>query len=177
MSERGFTLIEMLVALVAASLLLVPLGWLVGQLGTRLQDARAGQISNVLTEDRPVLDSLLRKARFVDNQSRTLDQSDTALKFIAPLPQAAGSRELTIWSLENISDAIILRSDKTSLPTVRLFEGYQIMEVNFTGRADYPDMVGLKLRDDNGQDYKINFRPLISDNPQCDFDLVTRKCR
>ncbi len=177
MDSRGFTLIEMLVALLAASLLLVPLGWMVGQLGQRLKVVDDDSAIYQLTTDKAVLANLLSRARFVDDQSRLLPQSSTRLEFIAPLPDAAPQKTPGRWTLENMDGAILLTPIDSALPAIELFKGHKFVSFSVSGRPGYPDNISVLIKANNGKLRELVFRSLISSDSICDFDLVTRVCR
>lgn len=176
MNSRGFTLIEMLVALLAASLLLVPLGWAIGRLGNDLDRADKSREASQFERDKAALNKLLRYARFDDEAGNALPQAAKTLSFRAPWPSASGRLGLAQWSLSEKRDIVTLKETDNVLPELSLFPDYALQEISLSSNDGYPTLVEITLLQDNEKKV-LAVRPQITGNTVCDLDLVTRKCR
>jgi prepilin-type N-terminal cleavage/methylation domain-containing protein len=176
MSSRGFTLVEMMVALLAASLLLIPLGWMVGQLGNRL-DTIEDKDNIYFLNNKLLLQNLISQARFTNDRNIIIDQEPTSLKFLAPLPQSAEIAGLALWTLKNSENGLVLLNKQDQLPALNVFPEMQITSVTFLGNKTYPESISLMLLSDKGRTHQLILKPRITSDALCDYDLVTQSCR
>jgi prepilin-type N-terminal cleavage/methylation domain-containing protein len=176
MDSRGFTLVEMMVALLAASLLLIPLGWMVGQLGNRLDTAEETDKISFL-DDKLLLQNLIWRARFTTEQNVHITQNPMSLKFLGPLPQSAETSGLALWTLQNSENGLVLQNEQNQLPAIKVFPEMQITSVTFLGDKTYPKAIALMLLSAKGRTRELIFKPRITGDALCDYDLVTQSCR
>ncbi|MEO9599805.1 type II secretion system protein [Parasphingorhabdus sp.] len=188
MNEKGFTLVETLVALVVGGLLLGSISWVIAGLSNDLkvteQSDRDFQTSIVAN----LLDDLLADGRFSDASSRPLLRSPRILEFQMRAP-------LSIGQSGYIDARLVVERDaqgeslKLDFPgqeiseTVLLSEMEEIVFHYAVDQSANVELIFLKkieiaVDDSSGSEPQIIVvHPHVNALGACVFDLISQQCR
>lgn len=183
--EGGFTLVELLAAMVAGSLLLASLSWIVGSFGRELRAAEVGQekahVLRVSDRLRELVEGALLDA--------TVTEQDRLKAMVAP-PQSLGAvgpveMELAVERTGK-TEALFSRfgSDTQALdPAVTekrmLVGGFKSISFEY-GEArprGLPKTISIALTDLRDQTSRIVLEPRIDSDGSCRFDPISMTCR
>lgn len=190
MRRNGFTLVELLVAMVAGALLLVGLGWAMA--GTTQSLRRQG----VVDEQARIVDAGVAFARFVeaalmpDAANVPVLEADRLVLTIPP-PQALGPVGPTKLELATVArkgrTAVTARvipepgQVDRALPETVLFSGlrsarFDYGEVADAARPSLPRTIALVVIDRQGRTSRLVAAPQINGGGACRFDPVSLTC-
>lgn len=187
-SEAGFTLVEVLVVLVAGSLLMVSLSWVLQGAARDFRQAVSADAQSPRTDGLETLARLIEGAQpgatqgadsFNSNEVGYIVETPTAL-------QTPGSARLTLSVRGNSGDRQLvaelqpLSGDGPSGMPVEsiLLSGVSGLEldVGTASRAGLPGPLTLEF-EQGGKQHKLIFRPRITADGICRFDPISLACR
>ena len=194
-AEHGFTLVELLVALVAGSMLLASLSWTLTSLGRELRASRLAEPAARADATGPVLAGLIEQMFPTAKDEPAIITEPRRLGFLTAPPAALGAVGPVRASLD-VRDrpdgqALYLRLEPADpaapFPAAArearpLVEGYR--SIRFAYRlADPkaegmpPRLVTLSLVDRRGRISRIAATPRITSVGDCRFDPISMTCR
>ncbi len=194
-AQQGFTLVELLVALVAGSMLLASLTWTLTSLGRELRASRLAETAARADAAAPVLAGLIEQMFPAAKDDPEIVAEPRRFAF-ATLPPAALGAVGPVRATLEVRDrpegqALYARFEpadpSASFPaTARearpLIEGYR--QIRFDYRlADAkdegmpPHLVTLSLVDRRGRITRIAAAPRITSGGDCRFDPISMTCR
>jgi len=195
-NSRGFTLIEVLVALLAASLLLIPLGWAVGRLGKDLKTEQVNGAVHSWADDAYALRHLVATGSFADANGQPLADGPGFVRMRISPPQsvvgagmvlaelrssgAAGDHGIRLSIVQPSTVEPSAGEPSAMAPPVDLFPGGRDVKLRLVRTPDNRQAsahVQIDLRDARGRKFAMRFAPSVSGNPACEFDLVSLACR
>lgn len=191
---NGFTLVELLVAMVVGAMLLVSLSWAVAtlarQLPTRAPEARDTDLAAVA----PMLGAMIEQAQPL-RPGAAFRGDEKSLDLVVPAPMAAGlagpldlklrveSRtggEALIASVEPV-DATAPFPAAARAPHV-LVHGYEEIRFGYIPAAQaeassLPRLVTISFAGDRGATQRISAAPRLDSDGRCRFDPISMTCR
>jgi len=189
--EAGFTLVELLAALVAGGLLLALVGAMTGGLGRQLQRADQDQAFAAVAAAAPILRNLIAAASPAPNG---FDGSDRHIEAVVAPPMAIGAAGPLKMQLDIVraSDGVALDvtldaddngGGDPRLPIRRtLLRGFRAIAFDYDAdpvdQADsLPDLVRIELTDPRGAHWTIAAAPRLNAAGGCKFDPISLACR
>ena len=194
-TEQGFTLVELLVALVAGSMLLASLSWTLTSLGRELRVSRLAETAARADAAAPVVAGLIEQM-FPDAKDETAILAEPTRLAFATMPPAAlgavGPVRAT-FDIRGQADGQALYASFEPVDPAAPFpaaarearplvEGYK--QIRFDYRlADPPDqgmpprLVTLSLVDRNGRLTRVAATPRMNSSGDCRFDPISMTCR
>ena len=182
----GFTLVELLAAMTAGSLLLVSLSWAVAGLGRQLQqkpDVRAAELQALA----PLLSGLLVKAL---PTGETFEGDENRLQALVDAPMAMAAGGAARLTLEVRPDregealwARFAPEAGGSAAEKRLAAGYRDIRIDYAGAAEpsaparLPRLIGFVFVDASGDERRISAAPRVDSDGRCRFDPISMVCR
>ncbi len=189
MNERGFTLVETLVALIAGGLLLGSISWVIAGLSDDLKATEQLDKEFQLSSAVIVLDDVLADGRFLDASSRALSRSSQALEFQMLAPLSIGKRgyvnaRLVVERSRN-GENLTLQWPGQGLPETILLSGMKDIELRYEvdtndndGAPAFLKKIEFAVADHTGSEMQIlSVRPRINAVGACIFDLISQRCR
>lgn len=196
--EAGFTLVEMLVALVAGGLLMAAVTWMIATLGTAWRlSLEARDDLEVSEVTKRVLTQLIEQAYPAEGQEVVLRGETQAMAFTAIAPLALGAGETVRVEVRRTPDAVLAviltpqRGVRGGPVEVRLMEAvtdvvfrYGRMTADglkwsngWAGKA-MPRVVEITiLRQGGSLPLRLVVEPRLTVDPRCGFDPVSLGCR
>lgn len=186
--EEGFTLVEMLVALVAGGLLLASLGWLTGMFGHEVRSAARNDGFGQLAEIAPSLTSLLETIRPADGTGKLdADEAHLTGQVDPPLSRAgSGPMRLDLAVVrDRDGEALDLKlsgSDTQADAETerRLVHGFKAITIDVqqaepAGGASRLITVGFTTP--TGESWDLVVEPRLNAVGGCRFDPISMACR
>lgn len=189
---NGFTLVELLAALVAGSFVLAGLSWAVASLGREVRLSAADKANDRLAAAAPVLVRLIEGAMPSRPGERQLAKPDR-LELLTQPPQALGhaGSVRAILSVARGPQGSQLRlvfgvESPGSLPSAVfgdavLLDGFSRIELHYFGldpQAEFPPrLVTVAATGSDGQTRRISASPQINSRGGCRFDPISMTCR
>lgn len=190
---NGFTLVELLIAMVAGSLLLGALGWIVATLGTQLRSDGSAAVARDIGVAR-VLTALIGQADASPTSIAAFRGDADHLAMIVPAPQALGDIGLVRLDLtidhQPTGDAVLARFAAMAgeqMPSIAarpiaLATGLRKASLEYGPPADpdhpgLPRLITLYLWRTAGGDTRIAVAPKINTDGSCRFDPISQACR
>lgn len=188
MNDRGFTLVEVLVALIAGGLLLGSISWMISGLSDDLKATerldRELQISNAAN----LLDEILIDGRFFNGSSQALPRSPELLEFQmhAPLSLSKKGYILSQLFVDRTANGARLKLGfpGQGLPETILLSNVEDIELRYeTSVAVDGDPAFLKkieiaiINREGSEPQTLSIRPRINAVGACIFDLISQRCR
>jgi len=190
---NGFTLVELLAAMAAGSLLLIALGWTTGSLGDEaLRGAHARQASD-LAVLAPTLDRLAAAIIPGDGPGSKLRVSSDALvaRIVPPAALGAiGPVEMTLdVERDAAGNALVLKLaplpnsgavPAAALEPVRLAGGFRSVTFSRETSPDSKDdsaPILLSFVGHSGAERTMAMVPRVTTNGSCRFDAISMACR
>lgn len=190
MRESGFTLVEMLAALVAGSMLLVALSWAVRDMtALAARDTGSGGAAE-LAGVAPALEQLLSGAA-----PKGFDAGPDRLRAIVAPPQAAGSVgpvRLTLSVRKGSDGAALVAAFEPLRPGVRwplaarervLAQGWNEIGFEYVpaageeeGADGAPSLITVAF-DDGERIRRLSVEPRLNSDGGCVFDPISMECR
>jgi prepilin-type N-terminal cleavage/methylation domain-containing protein len=193
--SQGFTLVELLVAMVAGSLLLATLSWTLATLGRELQSSRQALSRQRLEAVAPVLSNLIEQMLPTPKGEERLAAGPQSLTFVTTAPAAlggAGPVRVTL-SVRNEAggQALFARfapsHEAAPFPAAaraerRLAGGYRRIRFDYAMPADKeaelpPKLVTISLADPDGGLVRLVAAPRLNSRGDCRFDPIAMTCR
>jgi prepilin-type N-terminal cleavage/methylation domain-containing protein len=193
-AEHGFTLVELLVAMVAGSMLLASLSWTLTSLGRELRASRLAEPAARADAAAPVLAGLIEQM-FPGSDESPIIAQPRRLVFETLPPAALGAvgPVRTILDIRDRPDgqALYARFEAADryapFPAVArearpLAEGYRTIRFDYRladpkEKGMPPRLVTLSLVDRRGRVTRIAAMPRITSSGDCRFDPVSMTCR
>lgn len=186
--EAGFTLVEVLAALVAGALLLVTIGWSFSSVARLLPADPSEERAERLTRVAPRIEALIEQAQPSEFEGRP-----DSLSAIVPPPLAAGPvgpLRLRLIVRNEAAGKSLFAAFEPQSPDVRwpaaareirLAEGYRDIRFDYLhdgGPADrvLPRLVTISF-DDGRAVRRISATPRLDSDGSCRFDPVSMTCR
>ena len=184
--ERGFTLVELLVAMVAATLLLIGLGGVTSALTSRVRRASSAEPELAFARSSAAIATLVQQAVPTSDPTK-LTSSERQLQFpvAAQWPQAAavrltstrsGNGSELVATLIDAAGAEIAGSAETLLTGGTAISIDAPVATSTTGEQRLT-RVRILITQDNGEVRTIVAVPRISATPGCRFDPISLTCR
>lgn len=193
MREEGFTIIELLAAMVVGSLLLVALSWSVGSLARELR-ASSEKPKQHLEKRASSLTTLIEQALPQKDGATAIVAERERLIVVTPPPAALGASgplQLTLRvESRGGGQALIAQfkatGDGTPLPApanddLPLVQGYREIWLDYArgseGRASQLRRVTINFRDDKDEVTRLSAIPRTNSSGACRFDPISMSCR
>lgn len=194
-NERGFTLVEVLAALVAGGLLLASISWTVGNLGREVQAPNQAHRIAQIEAITPTLVTLLEGAFPVepDGSGSTGEASRLIARVSPPLTLGdVGPLELRLeirrtangeglfLAFTSVDPATHL-PDQVTRPHL-LADGFRDIRFDYErhdepGRKRLPRLITIRFADDKGSVVPIVVAPRLTSDGRCRFDPISMTCR
>lgn len=192
--DAGFTLVELLVALVASSMLLASLSWAIATLGHDLRGRHdTGPLAQIISAT-PMLTQMLEGAMLPGAEGQGFEGTADQLTAIVPPPLAAGPVGPVALTLRTERDGryqnlvATLRPVDAAAPWPEsqarahmLVKGTDDIAFDYVARADtgHPQLPALitiefKLK---GETKRIAIAPKRTSDGSCRFDPISQACR
>jgi len=193
--ENGFTLVELLAALVAGSLLLAAISWVVGSLGRELHARPRDAAVAALTTITPALTTMLERAGLPDKAGNGFTAERSRLTATVPPPdalEAVGPLTLTITAERTRRGEGLMMTLAAVDPMVHLpasVVGPRLLADGFTGidfeyvhgddaaTPQLPRLILIRFTDAARAVRTIAVEPRINADGRCQFDLISLACR
>lgn len=189
--ENGFTLVELLVAMVAGSLLLISLTWMLGSVTQLFQKQPSDQQSAQVADLAPALDALIGQIAPPDKDTGPVTVTNDALQFVSAPPLAAGqSRRMDVLlKSEQRADGVALVGRFEGIvgerPWVRqtvLAHGFKAISFAAHWPSDpnavkLPRLLTIAFVEPDGETARIVAAPRLTGGGACHFDPISMTCR
>ena len=193
--EAGFTLVELLAAMVAGAMLLVSLGWTVSTLARELGRSRAADAKGDAAAAATLLVGMLEQAHPVAADGSGFEGRAGGLTALVPPPMAAGDAGPMRLTLRvgagGGGEALFARlapvQPGSAFPAAlsaerMLLGGYRSIRFDYSGGAPgspprLPRLIALTLTAADGSVRRISAVPRIDSDGRCRFDPVSMACR
>jgi prepilin-type N-terminal cleavage/methylation domain-containing protein len=194
MREDGFTLVELLFALVAGSLLLVTLGWAIRGLEDQYRRHATESPAEKVEAIEPFLTAEIGRA-LPPARGATFDGNESELVMTVPPPKTLGpigplQLQLTVIgppSGKALVARFIAASGQQQIPAsaltpVTLADGFQDIRFSYLRRSTdtgtaLPRLVTLQFIDQTGAVLPLGIEPRITMGADCAFDPIAQACR
>lgn len=193
--EAGFTLVELLAAMVAGALLLASLGWTVSSLGQELGRSRDADVKGDAAATAALLVTMLEQAYPVAKDGSGFEGRGDGLTALVPPPMAAGNAGPMRLTLRvgpaGGGQGLFARLDPVQpgstfpapLAEERLLlGGYREIRFDYSVQPPgmpprLPRLIVLTLIGGDGAVRRISAVPRIDSDGRCRFDPVSMACR
>lgn len=188
MNEKGFTLVEILVALVAGGLLLGSISWVIAGLSDDLKATEKWDQDLQISTTASLLDDILTDARFSDASSRPLSRSRRKLAFQMQAPLSIGRQGYVEAQLVVEHDAkgenLKLLLPGQELPEAILLSDMKDIKLHYEVNANddgspaFLKKIEIAISDQSGSEPQtLSIRPRVNAVGACIFDLISQRCR
>jgi prepilin-type N-terminal cleavage/methylation domain-containing protein len=194
-AEHGFTLIELLVAMVAGSMLLASLSWTLSSLGRELAASRRAEPRQRLAASAPILVNLIEQIVPPAAGEPDIIAGPRRFVFVTMPPRALGAvgpvRATLSVRADADGDTLHARFEPAqatagfpaaALSDRPLLEHYRSIGFEYRLPAandprPMPRLVTIRLVDDEGRTTRVAAAPRITAGGDCRFDPVSMTCR
>lgn len=191
--EKGFTLIEVLVALVAGGLLLASLGWISASLAEELQQTRMGKGAQI-DAVAPFIRQMLEEAVPPGPQDVVVARADL-LEVVIPAPDALGRKgpvRLTLAAKRTAAGMGLfahMRATHGGMPLPDfiseewpLADGFANIHFRYRARGkarrpSLPAVVTIMFVEKSGRMTPMSAEPRLTADATCVFDPISLECR
>jgi prepilin-type N-terminal cleavage/methylation domain-containing protein len=194
-AQQGFTLVELLVALVAGSMLLASLTWTLSTLGRELEAARLAEPRERLDSAAPIITGLIEQILPAAKDEAPVLAEARRFVFLATPPAslgavgpvrvtlevrgAAGGQSLLARFAPVDPSAPFPAAARADLP---LMEGYRSIRFDYVmgdprEKSLPPRLVAINLVDGRGRPARIVAAPRLTASGDCRFDPISMTCR
>lgn len=188
MNERGFTLIETLVALVLGAMLLGSISGVISGLVNDLKAAEQTQGPRAMLDASNLLENILGGARFVDSGGKALPRNSEQLAFELRAPAVLGRRGYISANLAAVSTgsgkSLVLSLPGTNLPETILLDGCDDIDFAYQTDSDQqfadPNIrqISVSVQWNAEKEGKtLSYHPHINSGGACVFDPISQQCR
>lgn len=188
MNERGFTLIETLVALVVGGMLLGSISWVISGLVNDLKAAEQTQDPRAMLDAANLLENILSTARFENDGGQVLPRNAEKLAFEMRAPAALGRRGYIPANLAAVptrsGKSLVLSLPGTDIPDTTLLDGAEDVDLSYQTDSDqlssdpYIQQINVLVQWSADEDRQsLSFRPRINADGTCVFDPISQQCR
>lgn len=188
---NGFTLVELLVAMVAGSLLLASLTWMLGSVTRIFKAQPADLVIRQVGDLAPILSRLIAQIPPPDQDIAPMDVSAEAMTFMSTPPQALAADGLMKVTLktERRTDGLALvgqfdgmRKGQTWSRSDTLAHGFSAIAFearwpNEPGAPRLPSLLSLRFATPDGRTARIVAAPRLNGGGTCRFDPISMTCR
>ena len=191
--QRGFTLVEMLVALVVGGLLLAALSSVVAGLSRDLHRSDGKQAASQVETIAPALKSLLENTVVPDGDSKPVFADDHAQLTVTP-PQALASAgplhlELNVEKRGQGEALVATFQPREGQPLAHfisaprvLAQGFKHIEISASSSPvgdarPLPALITISFGPLSGPPVEIVAEPRLSSDGACHFDPISMSCR
>lgn len=188
---NGFTLVELLVAMVAGSLLLVSLSWMLGSVTHILKASPKDKVTAQVGDLAPALTRLIEQIPPLDKEVPPASISADAMRFATSPPQALGADGLMTVTLktEPQGDGLALvgefEGERQGQPWQRrdiLAHGFSAIGFDARwpvapGAPKLPSLVTIRFATRDGETARIVATPRLTGGGPCHFDPISMTCR
>lgn len=194
--EAGFTLVELLAAMIAGSILIVSLGWSVSTLARDLRPSAGALQEARIAALAPALTALIEQAQPPGRDGAGFSGTPDRLEAVVPPPMAAeraGPLRLSLSAASDPAGGYALLARFEPLDPAAAFPAALRVERPLLGglrsiRFDYvrsdkaaaprlPLLVTLTLVTARGDERRISAAPRIDSDGRCRFDPISMACR
>jgi prepilin-type N-terminal cleavage/methylation domain-containing protein len=190
MKENGFTLVELLAALVAGSLLLVALGWAIRGLGDQYRRHATAGAAERVAGITPFLEDEIGRA-LPPARGAAFGGNETQLALTVPPPRALGAVGPVRLDLSVIASragkALVARFGGQGLPEaaarpVTLADGFRDIRFSYLRRANdlpatLPRLITIQFTAPDGTVLPLGIVPRLTMAADCVFDPISLACR
>lgn len=181
MNEKGFTLVEVLVSLVAGGLLLGSLSWVISGLSDDLRQTELSRADIELSRTSTLLTDALTSARFMDSKALSLPRSPQKLSFKMHSPAALGSgyidAQLSV-AKSVTGQSLTLEWPNQDLPEVLLLSEMENIELQYVAEEDNRFLQSITIAWNTASNaQEITMHPKINAVGACIFDPISQRCR
>ena len=192
--DDGFTLVELLVAHVASSMLLASLSWAIATLGRDLRGrSDTGPLAQIISAT-PILTQMLEGAMLPGTDGKGFEGTTDQLMAIVPPPLAAGPVGPVALTLRSQRDGrfqnlvATLRPVDATAPwsssqasAHMLIKGTDDIRFDYVARADsgrpqLPALITIEFKL-KGETKRIAIAPKRTSDGSCRFDPISQACR
>lgn len=188
MNEKGFTLIEVLVALVVGAMLLGSVSWIIASLAKDLKAAERIERPEALLQSTALLEKILSEGRFIDQSGGAMQRSATNLDFAMRAPEALGQTGFVTAKLiarENASSAsLVLQLPGTDFPETTVLQNMESINLSYDvesgsqGPSPFIKKIAIIVKPTyQTEGLTINIRPHVDAIGACIFDPISQQCR
>ena len=195
MREKGFTLVEVLAALVVGGLLLSALGWYVGSLGRDLRRSEQSADIERIARFAPVLANMVEQAiPAAAGHASNFSGSSRRLQLEVPPPQSFGAVGPLLLQLSVVHDvggtaldatvkpALLEAATAVKPPSIRLIGGMKDISFDYersvpSEHRDLPRLIMLRFSPKEGVSHVLAMEPRLTANAGCQFDPISMTCR
>jgi prepilin-type N-terminal cleavage/methylation domain-containing protein len=196
MSERnGFTLVELLAALFASSLLLVGIGWALSGVRAEYERSEVDRMLVQVESTRPLIEHLIQAMQPSDRSTPLPILSRDHLSFRSSPPLALAAMGQVIVDLSVRSDArgqsLTLRLTSADAGAARLASNsieqdllqntadiaFSVEQPAQFERPTLPRLVNVTVTAPNQKTYTISATPRLNASGSCRFDPISLSCR
>ena len=194
-AQQGFTLVELLAAMIAGSLILATLSWTLASLGRELRASTLAEPRQRLSDVAPALIRLIEQAQPTAKDEAKIAAGPKRLAFTTSPPAALGASGAVRAELivrggqegEGLYARFAPADPRTALPAgaaeeLALAEGYRAISFDYRMPKDAdaglpPRLVTISLTDDKGRITRLAAAPRLTAAGDCRFDPVSMACR
>lgn len=188
---NGFTLVELLVAMVAGSLLLVSLSWMLGSVTHILKASPKDETIAQVGELAPVLTRLIEQIPPPDKDVAAASIGADGASFVSQPPQALGADGMMTVTLkaEQQADGLGLVGEFEGQRQGRPWQRRDILAHGFSaidfdarwpdapGAPKLPSLVTIRFATREGETARIVATPRLTGGGPCHFDPISMTCR
>lgn len=180
--RNGFTLIEVLVAMLLSTMLLIPIGWAIGRLGQDLQQQGSATQDNYWAQDMHTLKTIIATATDIEAVKNTThkNNNEVMVKLKIAMPQSMGSQHQQYFLLEAIGTK---KNGKSGLSLHPENPQKQHLAMGFFHKAKQADIkeqqgkTALHITNAAGAQFTIDIEQKITNSGPCIFDRISMSCR
>ena len=194
-AQQGFTLVELLAAMIAGSLILATLSWTVSSLARELRASTLAEPRQRLSDVAPALTRLIEQAQPTAKDETKIAAGPKRLAFTTAPPAALGATgairaELIVRAAqggEGLYARFAPADPRAMLPAgaaeeLALVEGYRSINFAYEMPKDAdaglpPRLVRISLTDKSGRTTRLTAAPRLTAAGDCRFDPVSMACR
>ena len=194
-AQQGFTLVELLAAMIAGSLILATLSWTVTSLARELRASTLAEPRQKLSDVAPALTRLIEQAQPTAKGEAKIVATQKRLAFTTAPPTALGAAgsvraEFMVRPAQGgeglfarfapaVSGAALSPGATAEFPIV---EGYRSISFGYQMPKDPeaglpPRLVTISLTDQSGRTTRLSAAPRLTATGGCRFDPVSMACR
>jgi prepilin-type N-terminal cleavage/methylation domain-containing protein len=192
--QAGFTLIEVLAALLAGTLLLLSLTAMLSSLGGELRQPKHAPDMAAVGAVAPILTSMLESALPASEGQDEFEAAADHLVARIPPPLALGPigpMKFTLEAAPSSNGVGLFTSITAADPAIALplgiserrliADGFRDIEFSYEehtdAAVDLPRLIRIRLTTDDGKIYPLAIEPRITSAGACRFDPISMTCR
>lgn len=195
MKSNGFTLVELLVAMVAGSFLLISLSWAVASLGRELRQSRTIETRDRVAAIAPALTALVEQALPTSPGTEPIVVEVDKLAITTAPPDALGSvgpvrLSFLVRKASNLAglyarfdpadkEAPLPKGAGVEITLIRDQRDIRFEYVRAAGRDARlpPQLVTITFTGQDGRSTRLSMTPRLNSSGDCRFDPISMTCR